>query len=377
MFKKIIVDRFRALKHLEINDFQQFNLVVGKNNCGKTALLEALYLSINPSNPALPEKINLWKELNLLDPNIWNTLFYGLDFNSNIKIFNEFVNPKEIREITIKPNIKTSPIRYTYKMRFENGSELMAKDSSSAVLTAIHGVNIDFFYKDSKGNKSKIFSSSITNKELKREIQENLNMGISTFKPFEIKMPKDYNCPSNGRFLNPRTIRGQIIQDFNQIVLKKEKSVIVDILKEIDKNIQGLEMIKDEIYVDLGFYELAPLNIIGDGLLNLLVIVLSIYNQQNGILLIDEIENGLHYSIQKVLWKYIFKYAKRFNVQIIATTHSFDCIRAFKEVYFAEEVNDDNIRLFRIERNKNDEFKITKYDKNSLKFFVDKEWETR
>jgi AAA15 family ATPase/GTPase len=72
-----------------------------------------------------------------------------------------------------------------------------------------------------------------------------------------------------------------------------------------------------------------PLNSAGDGVMRILQLVLGIYPATGGILLIDEFENGLHYSIQKQLWQSIFELANRLNIQVFATTHSWDCIEAF------------------------------------------------
>lgn len=55
-------------------------------------------------------------------------------------------------------------------------------------------------------------------------------------------------------------------------------------------------------------------------------------NCENGYLLIDEFENGLHYSVQEKLWEVIFYLAERLNIQVFATTHSLDCVDAFSAV---------------------------------------------
>lgn len=73
-----------------------------------------------------------------------------------------------------------------------------------------------------------------------------------------------------------------------------------------------------------------PLRTFGDGANRLFGIVLSLCNARNGILLVDEIENGLHYSAQKEIWRTIFKLAQKLNVQIFATSHSWDCVQAFQ-----------------------------------------------
>jgi len=74
-----------------------------------------------------------------------------------------------------------------------------------------------------------------------------------------------------------------------------------------------------------------PLRTFGDGVNRLFGIILSLCNAKNGVLLIDEFENGLHYSVQSRVWEIIFRVAGYLNIQVFATTHSMDCVRAFQE----------------------------------------------
>lgn len=90
-----------------------------------------------------------------------------------------------------------------------------------------------------------------------------------------------------------------------------------------------------------------PLKRLGDGANRLLAIALAIANARDGVLLIDEAENGIHYSIQTDLWRMIFRAAELANVQVIAATHSWDCIAGFSAA--AVESKADG-RLFRLER---------------------------
>jgi AAA15 family ATPase/GTPase len=75
-----------------------------------------------------------------------------------------------------------------------------------------------------------------------------------------------------------------------------------------------------------------PLRSFGDGTNSLFAMILSLANARAGILLIDEFENGLHYSIQPEAWKMIFRLARGLNVQVFATTHSWDAIETFQKV---------------------------------------------
>ena len=60
-------------------------------------------------------------------------------------------------------------------------------------------------------------------------------------------------------------------------------------------------------------------------------LALALVNAKNGILLIDEIESGLHYSVHLKVWQLIFKIASQLNIQVVATSHSWDAIEAFQE----------------------------------------------
>ncbi len=84
MYKNLIIDGFRGIKHLEVEDFRQVNLIVGENNCGKTALLECLFLLTGPTNPQLHLKINTLREFGIVDENTWSVFFNKLDINSTL-----------------------------------------------------------------------------------------------------------------------------------------------------------------------------------------------------------------------------------------------------------------------------------------------------
>lgn len=73
-----------------------------------------------------------------------------------------------------------------------------------------------------------------------------------------------------------------------------------------------------------------PLKHLGDGVNRLFGMALALVNSQGGLLLLDEIENGIHYSVQESLWRFILEVSKRLNVQVFATSHSWDCIKAFQ-----------------------------------------------
>jgi AAA15 family ATPase/GTPase len=101
----------------------------------------------------------------------------------------------------------------------------------------------------------------------------------------------------------------------------------------------------------------------GEGIGRLLSIILAIANAKGGTILIDEIENGLHYSVLTDVWKAIADAARRVDVQIFATTHSQECIRAAHEAF--ENTEQYDFRYHRLEQVK-DEIRAVTYDQETL-----------
>ena len=106
-----------------------------------------------------------------------------------------------------------------------------------------------------------------------------------------------------------------------------------------------------------------PLYSLGDGMLRTLGIALALVNAKDGLLLIDEFENGLYYTVQPELWRFIFQVARRLNVQVFATTHSWDCIEAFQKAAGVDQ--EDEGLLIRLESKKG-EITAMLYDKQEL-----------
>ena len=89
-----------------------------------------------------------------------------------------------------------------------------------------------------------------------------------------------------------------------------------------------------------------PLASLGDGMLRILQLVLKLFSAKGGFLLIDEFENGLHYSVQEKVWRLLFELSEKLDIQIFATTHSWDCIESFAKV--AMDKKDIDSVLFRV-----------------------------
>ena len=113
---------------------------------------------------------------------------------------------------------------------------------------------------------------------------------------------------------------------------------------------------------------------LGDGAVRLFGVALAIVNSQNGFLLIDEAENGIHHSLQKDFWKMIISAADANNVQVLATTHSWDCVAGF--ALAAKELNSVDSLLVRIERD-DDSVRAVEYCHEDLQVVAEQGIEVR
>lgn len=175
----------------------------------------------------------------------------------------------------------------------------------------------------------------------------------------------------------PATTAGEADQ-FSKLDSKNQQNVLVETLKIIEPNLQRIALIsRGEIPIlhgDIGVGELMPLSVMGDGMVRICSIILAIANASNGIVLIDEVENGLHHSVLKKLWIAIGDIARRFNTQIFATTHSYECIVAAHTAF--SECSPYDFALYRLEKIKG-KIKVIAYDQERLESTIESEWEVR
>lgn len=358
MFSKISISGFRGFRNFKIGDFRRFNLFVGKNNCGKSSLLEAIFLLINPGNPELPLKINSFRDVTSINEKSWELFFNELNTDANIKLEAEIKKPAEKRKLIIKPGFKTLD---------ENGTDRKSIEKDQIDLT--HGysgikrrmVGLEYDLKITKGRKTVPYKSKIAKS----------GPGL------EIITDKKYKEPLQGVFVSNSTFRKDLDKKFDEIQLSKQKSKIINALNSMEPSLEDLILASDgRIYCDIGLPKLVPINVLGDGIFRLLSIILAISFCNNGVVLIDELENGLHYSSQEIIWEAIIKFSLDYNVQIFTTTHSFELISAYCSALKKQNVDKEDCRLYRLEKI-GDEYKTIKYGYNEIEASLEKEWEVR
>lgn len=364
-FTKIKIQHFRGIKNCTINDLgKHINLFVGKNNCGKTSVLDTIYLLTGMSNADLIRRINLFREYKLSDFSDFAEMnFYNLDISKSINLSCSETNEIN-RELTISP-VLDDGFTETKLGSISNQSERKIKE-------------LEFKFTQRKGGQKNTEYASITmvniNSEETYDKQQDSNK-----QQIRVLKPISYKESILSVYLNSKYSLSVAINSLSTIIENKQKDIIIDSLNRIDNKITDIAIIRNNVLVDVGLDKLIPLEVLGDGTRKLLAIITSLYQCRDGILLIDEIDNGLHYSSMSILWDTILYTAKAFNVQVFATTHNIDSLKALKTVLESENfLEEQNTTIcYRLRHGSEDELTAFRYDFESFEYAINMDHEIR
>ena len=171
------------------------------------------------------------------------------------------------------------------------------------------------------------------------------------------------------QFITPLSLDiDEITQLFDEIVLTPEETLTLEALQIIEPKIERIASIGPEKYgsntrivrARSGFLvkvsdqkQPIPIGSMGKGTWRILALAIALVSAQGGVLLVDEIDTGLHFSTMSDMWKLIWKTAKKLDVQVFATTHNSDCWSSLADVIQNEDLEGEEITIHRIEADKN------------------------
>jgi len=313
MIDNLEINEYKGLIDFKLQDLSQINIISGKNNVGKTMLLEAISISKNITNLRLfktnMEFIYLRRELNY--DNVY----------------------EKLKKISL--NIKSS----------ENNVIIKAKSDYE-----LGEDEAQFLKKQYYDPTTKEFLTMHHNDDLIDIIsltKEN-EVSIVTFQTFFIN-----SSPSNNYYL---TQLYKTIQDLDM------QSKFLKYLQIIDKNISGIEPYPTHIVAQDGkSIQSFALRVtlknpkhsllsseLGEGTNRFIEILCTLLSNKNGTVLIDEIENGIHYTKLYDIWKAIIEIVQKEKIQLFVTTHDLESIEALNRA--SEDMPFDKISSITLER---------------------------
>ncbi|MCY7352966.1 MAG: AAA family ATPase [Cytophagaceae bacterium] len=368
MLNSLEIRNYRNLKHLTIEKLGRVNLVIGKNNTGKTSLLEILGIFFTDDEmqfieEALRGTLTLKGTSNREEINRVNTL-KSLFYNETFSFFERDydITVQEIEEVFLSPmTIRFAKVDYHRESEFYNVFEIVGRKKDAEKRSFL----LDQFLIQ-KGNEYKRYDIG-EGKIMTYDLEPHSMRGRKE----NVKYIKSFNVD--------RIENGTL---FGKINFTDKEKYVADSLKIIDSRIEQFNFIKNEkgeqaAVVKLQGVEGAKsLSQFGDGINRILTIILAMVNCENGYLLIDEFENGLHYSVQEKLWEIIFQLSEQLNIQVFATTHSNDTIRTFENVVNQDVAHPTNGVLIKLD-NIEGSIEATVFEPDELKFITDNFIEAR
>lgn len=350
MLHSFTLKNFRCFQKLTLEPLERVNLIAGKNNVGKTSLLEAIFIFINPTNPESLFQVNrlrgLTKITRIEDIEEMKGFFFDQDIDKIIELSSIEKNNLQ-RYLKIRfPESAESQLSIFDRVSDKDNELFQANESLTTEDRSYDTIILDYQDPTSKTGNSRA-TVTADGRLLRSSRRQKFPLGI--YLTTSTRSPRE----DAERFSNLERVGRQ--------------DEVLTTLRLLESRLQRLTLLVVErepiIHGDIGMSELVPLPLMGEGIGRLLSIILAIANAKGGTILIDEIENGLHYSVLTDVWKALADAARRSDVQIFATTHSQECIRAAHEAFESSEQYD--FRYHRLERVK-DEIRAVTYDQETL-----------
>lgn len=305
MINRMEVRNFRCFKSLSLSGLKRLNLIVGESGSGKTALLETIFL-LSSGSPEAYFRLRRWRgfgegnlEFNGTKDSFDNLFFYMFhDGDKNAIARISFIDSHEGKR--------------SLDIGFHDQETLsidLSKSENSVRITPIS-------FKWDVGNR-------ITNVTL--EIKDGIIRGKGSADTFPLHYISSKNTSS--RF---------DAQLFSALSRSKQEREIVDVVQESFRYIRSLsiELSGGEALIHAevdGFSQKIPVNELSGGFTKYLSIALAIASNRNGVVCIDEIENGFYYKNQASIIGSLIKLCEHYNVQIFASTHSWEMLRAVRK----------------------------------------------
>lgn len=189
----------------------------------------------------------------------------------------------------------------------------------------------------------------------------------------------DFRTTSTGVFVYAQSGYSSLSGLWDKIALSPAEEDVISIVNSaLNQNIERLSIFDTTIKVRLKGDD-KPKNIesLGEGVRRILMLSLAIVSSRNGLLLIDEIETHLHHSVIRTLWKIIFEYAVKWNIQVVATTHSQDAIRELFYEAAANEKYQDISQVLRLQIGRSGKHEVIQYPYEELEFMMSTNLEIR
>jgi predicted ATPase len=367
VYSKVSIKHFRGFEDLA-TDLAPVTLVSGRNNTGKTALLEALFL--HASGPGAAQNA-----LAALRPARGQGVILGLNSSSGTTVWDSLFTNHNTR------------IAVEIVGRFDDQDVKLQLTSIRAT-----GGGVDTTQTAGLSGEGYSQSIKVTFKRGTSRPEEYVQSAIQQTFPQQAPGPFNVQFGGIGLQLQPpaqpflpgyyisartRASQAELAARYSDLRVQGRGKDLLNAVRVIEPRLKGLEVLVTDgqatLHADIGEPDLLPITLFGEGMTAIIEYIGTIYGAKDGIVLIDEIENGIHYSVLKDMWSHIKRAAEGSHTQIVATTHSHECVAAAESVFTRQPGLFSLLRLFR----SHDGVSVRSYDSRTLEQALDMNLDVR
>ncbi len=343
MITEVLIRNFKCFKSLTVPELGRITLIGGRNNVGKTALLEALFLFLDRTRADMIFRQYGWRGMEGVaskPEEMWGPIFYDYDMSQEIVITTTIDGTLETAKLSFNPNfVPPAPTPSP-----PPGEHQIATDEKAVRSFAL---DIEYCHEDSTKKTSHLSISPLGKPVLYPD-------------PAGISSHPGRFFPSKQQVASKHTA-----ELFSELAREGRESEAIGFLRIIEPRLEDLKIITQGpgsfVHGKLkGLSRTLPINLMGEAMGKLLNIIVGIVNSQGGIVFVDEMENGFHYSVLPKIWETVGKALRNYKCQLIASTHSYECLQAAHE---GLSKMPEDFRYIRLDR-KGDEIsaKLSNYD---------------
>jgi hypothetical protein len=363
LFDSLEIRQFRAFDFLKIEHLGHVNLILGKNNVGKSTLLEALYLHANIGSPHA-----MWAILTTRDEQ-HSELYSNGDAPAPWKLFHGYPKLEQIGDSIQIGRVGAPDSALTLSIIWSHRPD----DKNVATNYMLGGPRSSL---DSDLIPALVVKFGALRHALR--LDEDFD---DLCRRWHLQMESSNDIVTPCMFVGSSGFTDSDMQAlWKKVALTESKHDVINALRIIAPDVEDFALFTPRYDMQAFLLRLRdgkttiPAKAMGDGINRLIGLSMALACSKDGILLVDEIENGIHWSVLPDVWKFIVKVAKRLNVQVFATTHSNDCLKAFQ----MGTKDDDDISGIAIRlENKQGEFNAEIFDEKRLALIVKEEIEIR
>lgn len=369
MYKSFHVENFRSFSQLEIRGLRTLNLVTGLNNVGKTVLLEALLLHAGGPDLRLVQMLNL--------PRAPRARFrqypYGSRYphvsNGDLEVL--FHNFDTKRDVVLRGAGTPAPFGKELRLRLRPVPPERLDDE----------VEQERLFREEAGVEAG------RRRPMSLEMLDERERTIATLDYRGLRTRGDVAFPDQlPAIYLPARERVDPIEDaerFGTLDVEGRVELLQEAVKIIEPRLRRISVVVTNelpsLHADIGLGRTVPVALLGDGMGRLVSIILAISNAHGGIALIDEIENGLHHTVMQKVIAVMARAAELMDTQVVASTHSLECVRAAHRAFRASsELDPRALSVHRLERDSEEDATTAHtYDIDTLAAAVDSDLEVR